>query len=189
MKVYKFRITGLRPLLMHNAAGMLAPKPTGVSVKTIPTPEDEAEAGAYRLKDSRQLYLPSMAFRSAIVGPGGGASGRKIGKNSAAQRFSGGVFMVEDRCPLFHPKTKAPLTEYEVDVRRAVVQKAGIARARPLVREWACDLSLEIDESFITPDVVLELLNMSGRVAGVGDYRPQKKGPFGLFQAELVGAR
>jgi hypothetical protein len=205
MKMYTFRITGIRPLLMNNGAAMIAEpgrSPTDDSGLNSGKPVYDnvalAEAATYRTVEG-QLCLLSIAFRAAILGPGGSASGRSVkpldaqgkpskGKGrSAGQVFSGAVFLVEDRCPLFHPQTKAPLLDYEIDVRRAVVNKAGIPRARPIIRAWACDLRLEIDEQMIPASVVLELLQLAGRISGVGDYRPQKKGPFGLFAAELLG--
>ena len=185
MKPVKFKIIGLSPLLMHSTKGMVS---SGDKLKTknIPTPEVEAEQGAYRLADGR-LYVQAIAFRGSIINAGGGASGRKIGKFTANSRCASGL-MIDDRhaeCPLYHPKTKKPIKEYEIDIRPAVVQKARVMRARPLIREWACDLIFDVDLDFITTDQVLELLNISGRVAGVGDYRPQKKGWFGKYKAEL----
>jgi hypothetical protein len=178
-----YRITGVSPLLMNNPEAM-GQGNEGLGTKKIPTPEEEAAAKVYRL-ESGQLYVPAVAFRSSIIGKGGGASGRKIGKMTANARVAAGVFTVETKCPLIHPKTGKPIKEYQINIMRAVVQNNGVRRARPEVPEWACDLALEIDTDFISPELVLELLNISGKVAGVGDYRPQKKGPFGRFKAEI----
>jgi hypothetical protein len=79
---YVFRITGLNPLLMHNPIGM---KRSGGGLggpKKIPTAGDEAEAGVYRMPNGT-LFVPSIAFRSSIVGKGGGATRMRIGKFSA----------------------------------------------------------------------------------------------------------
>ena len=182
LKVFRYRIVGLSGLLMNNPASM---KSAG---SKIPTPEKEAEEKVYRL-DSGQLYIPAIAFRSSIIGRGGGASGRKFGKYTANSRVAAGVSMVdgEDKCLLVSPNGKPkPIKDYEIDIRRAVVNGAGIRRARPYIAEWATVVCFEVDEDFVTAEQLEELLNISGRVAGVMDFRPQCKGWFGKYRAELI---
>ncbi len=72
-------------------------------------------------------------------------------------------------------------------VARVVVQRSSVIRARPEVERWACVLELEIDLDFIAnASIVEELLNVSGRISGVGDFRPQHSGPHGRYRAELL---
>ncbi len=180
-----FRILGDKPLMQHNPAGSLKGSGKTGGPKVIPSPEEEAEAGAYRMEDG-QLYIKSESFVGSLVGKGGGAANRKLGKSSAISRILAGVdFDIEERCPLFHAQTNAPIDEYEIDTRRAVVVKAGILRSRPLIRDWSCTVVCEIDERFITTEQLLELLNVAGVVAGVGDYRPSCKGRFGKYHATI----
>jgi hypothetical protein len=182
-----FRIVGIKAILLHNPAGSLT-GPKGPKVKMIPSPEEEAEAGTYRMgeKPDGQLYIKSEAFFGSIVGKNGGASGRKFGKVSAASRILSGVdFDIEECCPLFHPTTNKPISTYEIDIRPAVIGKARILRARPKITEWLCYLSVEIDQDFITVEQFGDLLNISGGVAGVCDNRPQCHGRFGKYTAEL----
>jgi len=180
MKV--FRIIGISPLLTNNPSSMKRVD-EGIGTKKIPTPEDEAAAKLYR--DDNGFYILSEAFRSAIIGSGGGASGKKIGKFSAASRVSAGMFTVEPHATLLDPQTLKPLTTYQIDTRRAVVQRQGVLRSRPMFTPWAVRLPVEIDTDFVTANHILELLNLSGKIAGVGDFRPQRKGTFGRFKAEL----
>ena len=65
---------------------------------------------------------------------------------------------------------------------RAVVQKNGILRSRPIIPVWAVDVIFEIDDDFIVPSQVLSLMNDAGRIAGVGDWRPAKKGRYGRYK-------
>ena len=59
-------------------------------------------------------------------------------------------------------------------------------RARPRFNEWACMVAFEIDQDFVSTEVVLELFNRAGKVAGVGDFRPGKQGIYGRYKVELV---
>jgi hypothetical protein len=52
--------------------------------------------------------------------------------------------------------------------------------------EWAVLITCEVDEDFVTVAMMVELLNIAGKVSGAGDYRPQCKGPFGRFRVELL---
>ena len=181
-KVARFLITGKTPLLMHNPAGMLKPPGPKPPSERIPKPEDEAKAGTY-WNDDGSFYFPSSAFRSAMIGA---AKGLKAGRAGVSGLVKAGVFPVADRVNLLHGKTGEPLTEYEIDVRRAVPRGQGaVSRARPRLDSWKCVLELEINESFLSVPVALALLQRAGEMIGIGDYRPEKGGWFGKFTAEL----
>ena len=55
-------------------------------------------------------------------------------------------------------------------------------RHRARLEEWEVKCSLEIDEEILPVKDVHQILNDAGRRAGMGDFRPQKGGPFGRFQ-------
>jgi hypothetical protein len=179
-----YRIVGISPLLLHNPAGsMEAGGKKGVGTKKIPTPEDEAEAGTYRT-ESGQLYLKSISFRSALLEA---CKGRRIGKIGAKAVLGGSVFNTDEICPLVDPKTGKPVKTYRINAMRAVIQKKNaVIRHRPQIDAWATEVRFEIDGDLVSTEVVTELLGMAGRMAGVGDYRPQRGGPYGRFTAELV---
>jgi hypothetical protein len=178
-----FKIKGISDLLQNNPASM-SHSNAGLGTKRIPTPEEEAQAKCYRDGDGN-FYLLSEAFRSSIVGKGGAASGRRIGKFTAASRACAGIFTVEPRVVLLDAETGEPAKTYRIDTRRAVVQGQGVLRSRACFPNWMARLPLEIDEDFITIQQVLELLNIAGKLAGVGDFRPQRRGSFGRFKAEI----
>ncbi len=43
-----------------------------------------------------------------------------------------------------------------------------------MIKDWATKVAFEVDEEFVTVDAVAGIFNISGRMAGVGDWRPQK---------------
>lgn len=175
-----FRIEGITPLLMNSPAGMLAPREQNVGRKVNPTPEEDAELSAYRLP-SQQFYLPSSAFRACLLAA---AKGRRIGKVAATTVIKGAVFVVTENTPIYNPDDGTPATEYEIDVRRAVIPtgKQAIPRARPKVAKWGAEVILDIDTEFVTEENIRQLFAIGGRTIGVGSYRPEKSGPFGRFR-------
>ena len=177
---HAFKVRGLSPLLMHNPRGMLATPAGGLKTRSYPSPEEEAETAAYRLEGSGQLYLPSVCFRASLLR---GCVGRRVGKYGAATLMQAAVFTTSTECLLLDPKSGEPITDYKVFTTSVVPPKQGrIPRSRPLIQSWEVDLTLDIDNSFTTPKMVEELLDIAGRIAGVGDWRPGKKGEYGRYQ-------
>lgn len=178
---HTYLILGITPLLTHNPASMKPTSSLATRKKIIPTPEQEAVLGLYKIEGG--FGVPGIAFRSALLH---GCKGFKVGKVGAASVIAGAVTHIDEFCLLLNPETKKPLKDYEIDSRRVVIQGQGIIRSRPKFSKWACHLVFEIDEDQAAPEMVLTHLNEGGMKAGVGDYRPQKMGWFGKFQAKEI---
>lgn len=177
METTTITVEGMTPLLLHNPASM-GQGGDGLSAKgkNVPTPEEEAEAGTYRLA-SGQLAIPSFAFRGALLSA---AKGRKLGKAFATAVVKGSVFVTSELTGL-DDLDGSPLHAYEIDARRARVGNAGVTRCRPKLEKWTAEVVFEFDPDFIAPETIRELLAIAGRTIGVGDFRPEKAGPFGRF--------
>lgn len=175
MEIVEIKVEGIKPVLMNNPAGMQAPSDK-LGKKTIPTAEVEAERAVYR-NATGQLFLPSEAFRSCLVGA---AKGRRMGKTAATSVIKGSVFPADEQTLLTWDGEA--VKEYEIDTRRAVVQRNGVTRSRAKVPQWQATVRFEVDTDFISEKQVRELLEIGGRTVGVGDYRPEKSGPFGRFR-------
>lgn len=178
-------VEGISSLLMHNPAGSMVASDGGGGVKgptRIPSPTDEAARSVYADEDGG-YYIPAVAFRNALLSAG---TGKKIGKMSAIRAMSAGVFNAETRCLLFDPKTKKPIKTHRVHTVRAVIpsSKAAVIRGRAEVPTWATKVAFEVDTDFITVGQVKELFALAGRMIGVLDWRPERKGPHGRFKVK-----
>lgn len=185
---FKFEITGVSPLLMHNAASMAPRDPGALKGAKKPYALDSLEPLMY-INAAGNLFIPSAAFRNAMIA---GSKGRKIGKVGAAGVIAGSVFPAGDEVALLDPKTKKPLTPASVvEDRRSAVNNnckppARIIAIRPRLNAWSCTLELEIDTTLINIEVVSEILQIAGKIIGVGAFRVEKKGTFGRFDAKLA---
>jgi hypothetical protein len=169
-------VDGRTPLLTHNPQSMGDVKAPGKESR-IPTPEVEAEAGCYRLAEGT-LCIKGDSFRGALLGAAG--AWKKKGKATMKSALSH-VTVTEELIALKH-KDGTPITSYEIDSRRAMVQKNGIIRNRPKFSDWSCELSIEYDPALVSdPRIICDILNDAGARMGVGDYRPSKNGWFGRF--------
>jgi hypothetical protein len=72
---------------------------------------------------------------------------------------------------------------WEVDSRSVVIPATGgrIMCYRPRLDKWTLSFTLDIDESMFDPKFVRLLVDDAGKKCGLGDYRPNRKGPFGKF--------
>jgi len=183
LQEYRFKILGVTPLLMHAPTAM-GSNGSSPKRKEVPPPEEEAERGAYRTPEG-YLCFPAIAFRNAALKVAGQyRSGKKSYKSLLAHIRTADEFVI-----MRHPETWEPLTSYAIDTRRAVVQGQGVIRARPRLDAWACEVGLLGDDEIGVRDmdkVLLQFLNEAGGTIGVGDFRLEKGGWFGLFRAELA---
>lgn len=178
--IITFKITGISPILMNNPESMNYNKETSTRTKAY-NDEHEAKIREYRNIDG-SLFIPSIAFLNSLWQ---GASYQKIGKDSARSRITSAVFITDPETLLLNKDTGNPITEYKIDKRFVVVNKARIPRCRPMISNWIAYLSLEFDEDYISVDHVLPLFNKAGKTVGIMDYRPQNRGSFGRYIVEL----
>ena len=183
MKIITVTIKGKSPLLINRFKEQSEVteviKKSGK--KDYGTPREQAEATAYcDLKGAKKgkLWIPSSWIVGSIMTV---ASDYKIpGSRKSVKSVAGGVIVPCDEKIYFkgNPSIKA----IEIDSRPVVVQRARIMRHRARLEKWELTLSLEIDETILPVDSVHDILSDAGRRAGLGDFRPQRGGPFGRYQ-------
>ncbi|MEI6022711.1 MAG: hypothetical protein WCQ32_02635 [bacterium] len=113
----------------------------------------------------------------------------KIGKKQISTAESTSIFGFLDFLGATFLPFKEGTEDYVVDKRRGVLKNGGKAVAvgivRPLFKSWEIDLEIEINttaEFGCQADIVKQLFDAAGTKVGLGDYRPAKKGPFGMFK-------
>lgn len=178
-------ITGTTALLMHRfgeAAEIDGPNDTGTRPINIThgTPRDEAERVAYRRSDGT-LYIPGAAI-ARLLREAGGAHKQRGSRRSVKYLVPAAVLVTDDALALRNGAPE-PLVDYEVDSRPVTIPatKGRIMRHRPRLDEWRVELSLEVSEDVLPMDTVHQLLVEGGQRIGIGDFRPEKGGPFGRF--------
>lgn len=73
------------------------------------------------------------------------------------------------------------IQSWELDERAVIVNRGRIIRQRPYFPKWALSFILHYDEEEIGKTTVKDILEYAGDRNGIGDYRPEKGGPFGKF--------
>lgn len=67
-------------------------------------------------------------------------------------------------------------------VRSSDMARTPDVRTRPIFPEWACTIEIQYVASLIKESQIVNLLAAAGIIVGMGDWRPQKGGPYGQFR-------
>lgn len=72
---------------------------------------------------------------------------------------------------------------WTVDTRPVRIPATGgrILAHRPCFFDWKLPFELELDTDVVTVPLLREIIDIAGKRIGLGDYRPDCKGPFGKF--------
>lgn len=136
--------------------------------KIAKDPERDYEEAFYRLPDGCPGF-PSVAFKTAAV--------------CAAGRFVDGMRMTEVR-GMFHVVGELVEIRGEPQMREDMVRVGkGTAdiRYRPEFKKWRCSLEIRYNADAISLEQIVNLLNMAGFGVGIGEWRPEKDGVYGMF--------
>lgn len=173
----KIRVTlkGETPLLMNRLSiEKLSTKSRNI-MKEYDVQADAADSAYMAEIDGvKQLYVPMECIYSMIIYSAGM---HKVKKRSARSFVAGGIRIVPEKIPL-------GTDQYEVDLRRVVIQRNSVVRARAKVPDWRASFEIIYDQEILAPEVIYEILVDAGRRVGLLDFRPQRSGWFGTFTVE-----
>lgn len=177
----RITLTGTQPLLMHNIALADDQNPIVKAIKeltakrTRKTEDDKAEidrlsfVGGLYWTEELGPYLPAEnIFRCLMEAGSLTRDGKKIER---------GLIMQGIEAPLEYPGPRDPAglwgdgTGAFVDRRMVAVQRQRIPRVRPIFREWAASIDVEIDNSVVDLEQFESIVSKAGKMIGIGDYR------------------
>ncbi len=185
------RLTGTRPLVMHNVrlANPLDPyakahkELSGIRKKT-----DEIYAEMARVEYLGGLYEDSTlgpyvpgewVFASLVQGARLNALGKKVER---------GLLLGDtgDVNPLVYKgtrdKDKLALDPNFGLLKAVRVGQSRVMRTRPCFRGWSCEIPLFLDQDVLNFEDLVSIADRAGRYIGIGDHRPM----YGRFTAETL---
>lgn len=129
--------------------------------------EDDIESYVWR-NESGELCIPGEYFRQSIIHAAKFKQDPRSPRKSAMDLFKAGVVSLTSLAGLGSKDW-----DY-LDTRRVTIQRAGVNRTRPAMKEgWKVDLQFQIlTPEYIDPNLFQDVFNTAGRLVGVGDFRP-----------------
>lgn len=183
MKLIDIQIRGIQPLLMHrfgeDAEAASSSKARNVKIDRG-TPREQAERVANKNEDGT-FYISAFAIPNAM---GAAGTNYKMPGTRKSMRF-----IVPSAIRIYEPTITVmngagPALDFEVDSRPVTIPstKGRIMRHRPRFDCWGLEFSIGVDDSLMELSDAQMLLEQAGLSIGVGDFRPEKRGPFGTFR-------
>lgn len=185
MKLIQVWIEGTNPLIQNRFtenAEVSVSKGTRKVAMRYELPRVQAEQKVYRDEKTQHLTMPGAAI-SRLLRESGGAHKQKGSRKSVKYIVPAAVRVGEEWIELFDKDRKKHKTDFEVDSRSVVIRatQGRIMAHRPRHDTWSAKFTLRINDDILDPELVRQLLNEGGMGIGVGDFRPEKGGPFGTF--------
>jgi len=186
MKQFKLNIKGVTPYMQHRMDDLKLErwvKERGPIYEkyNISNPEVIADYHSHTLTTGEELkyFIPSDHFRMSMIEAGKMVKGKVGGSTKSMSNVVAGLFMVTPE-QIHLPKWDA------VDKRSAVNRniKGRVIVIRPKWTNWEVSFTLTVDEDSITNDMILKIIENSGKYIGIGSYRPQNKGLFGRYRID-----
>jgi hypothetical protein len=182
----EFHLTGTYPLLQHRfgevaEAGLDKTTKMADKVAKHRTPREWAEINCYRLSDG-SIGHPSQAIIRAMCDAG---VNYKLKGSRQSLRFvvPAAVRALNEWVRILDLEGK-PVTQVEVDSRPVVNQKvkARVMCHRARIEHWVAAGKFSLDTELLSEEMAQQLLTDAGRRLGIGAFRPQSRGPFGVFR-------
>ncbi len=187
------QIEGRSPFIPHNGQTADPRNPYSKALKAISGKRKKTDAdldemariewlaGLYRSNDD--LVIPDWVWEAAFI------AGAK--KSKRGTQAKSGLFFSQHASLVFPDKPEVITDETLNDLFEdghhtfTIGVKVGMSRVmrtRPIFRHWSCTLVLEYDPDVLNQRDVEEIAHDTGRLAGVGDWRPKH----GRFEATVV---
>jgi hypothetical protein len=174
IRTIQVKLVGDAPLICHawseKAKRQMLNKQMMVASegKEAKDPQADFESSLYRLPDGGYGF-PAIAFKAAAV-TACTSLGKSVTKVQARQAFH----VVGDMVRIEGTPTMRE------DMVRIGMGTADI-RYRGEFREWSCVLTIRYNARVLSDEQIVNLLNTAGFAVGVGEWRPERDGQFGLF--------
>lgn len=183
MKRIQVEIVGVTPLLIHRFGEQAEQaKATRRQIVQDSDPRTEATKAAYIAKDGS--YFFSAYSIAAAMGNAGSSHKQRGSRKSLRFVVPSAVSTIPTDGITILKNGSGPAKSFEVDSRPVTIPatKGRVMRHRPRFDEWGAKFELVVNDDLLAVETAHQLLTEAGQSIGIGDFRPEKRGPFGTFR-------
>ena len=140
-----------------------------------PMPQEMTEdAFNEAIQNGARFGFPVTGFKQAAI-----SAAYRMGWSKDKASLRGAFFIDCDDDQMIEIKSDPPIMRE--DMVKLLGQTADI-RYRGEFRNWSADLTISFNENGqYTLEQILNIINAGGYVCGVGEWRPERDGQFGMF--------
>jgi len=163
----RIELTGTADMLFHRWNNEAVAEKSAARKGSAAKKTDNIESYVWR-NDKGEICLPGEYVRGSVIMAAKFRQDPRSPRKSAMDLFKAAVI---NMTPLASLGTKT--WDYE-DRRRVTVQRNGITRVRPAMRQgWVASFDMMINlPEYVDQAFFREVLGMAGKLVGVGDFRP-----------------
>lgn len=181
----EIRLIGDMPLICHAWSHkqkqlMLAKQmKQAIEAKSAKDPEQDFRDSLYEMPDGNGYGFPCIAFKAAAVD----ACSHVDGITKVEAR---GTFHIDGELLRILSGTKAATPSMREDMVRIGMGTADI-RYRGQFDPWSVVVPIRYNAGVLSAEQIIHLFNVAGFAIGVGEWRPQRDGMYGLFHVAKNG--
>lgn len=171
------RLVGDSPLICHRWSEKAKREMLQKQMKKAKTakeakdPEQDFLSSLYALPDGKYGF-PVVAFKAAAVNACSHVDGVTKVEARGAFHINGEMVTLEGSEPSMRE-----------DMVRIAMGTADI-RYRGEFKTWSTQLDIRYNANVLSAEQIINLFNTAGFAIGVGEWRPQKNGSYGMFHVE-----
>lgn len=189
IKMFKVRLVGDSPLIVHAWSEKAKKEMLDKQMKKAKSGKEAKDPwrdycdSMYWLTEKPALAtqadiekarfgFPSVAFKEAAVSAGfrGGVTRDKVSSYGA-------FHIIGDMIEI------TGLPEIREDMVRVGMGTADI-RYRGEFKNWSAEITVRYNANVMSAEQIINLFNLGGFATGVGEWRPEKGGSYGMFHVE-----
>ena len=177
----KITVEGLTPLICNRFTDEAAMKATSGNkiglVGDKGTPKEIAESKLYTDSKGKEIVPGPNLFRCLIDAGKFFKAGKSKVTTIKTSLLPACVELVELELPI---TTKEG---WQVDTRPVRIPSTGgrILAHRPMFHDWKLSFTCVVDSELMAIKLFRDIVDAAGRRIGLGDFRPDCKGPYGKF--------
>lgn len=143
-----------------------------------PMPTDMTEDGFHTAIDNGARFgFPVTAFKQAAI-----SAAYRMGWAKDKMSMRGAFFIDGDENQMLEIKSDTPIMRE--DMVKVGMGTADI-RYRGEFRNWSADINVSFNENGqYSFEQIINIINAGGYVCGVGEWRPERDGQYGMFHVE-----
>ena len=174
-------LEGITAILIHRATEeALSGDTRGNMPGEKQDPRTIAEKAVYRLPGSGQLAFPGAGVLR-MTREAGGAHKARGSRKSLKYVVPAAAIVLDDLCGFYLRDRKTKVIDFEVDSRPVTIPatKGRVMRHRARINEWTLPVNIRLNETILNEATFRTLVSEGAQQIGLGDFRPDKGGPFG----------
>jgi len=182
-QIIRIKLVGDSPLIVNRfkekSIRQMADKQAGVASAGREKKDAEAEyQGSLYMHPEGGYGFPCSAFAKAAVTACASLGKSVISQTQARQAFRvmGDMVKIEGK----------PHKREDVVKVGKFPNKVADLRYRAEFPEWSCFLTIRYNPRVLSASEVVNLFQLAGFAVGVGEWRPEKNGQFGMFHVQLA---